>query len=395
MNANSRAVTVVGAGIVGVMIAERLAAAGATVTVVDGGEIAGGTTGATFAQANASYSEYWNYFDLRWAGMRAYERMAHEGSAPWWYNVGTLNVARTGDDFAAQDAHVNRLIELGYPAERLLGEATAVEPAFASFESQRIYRYPGEGWVDAPAMARDFADRAKRQGVIFHTSDAVVAIHRAGDTVTGVRLASDTEIASDELIVCGGRWTDDILRLTGEESHFVASIEAAGTPVPGLLVITEPVEGSVRQVASVDDICYRPHDGGRTMVWSPTEDYQLGEAGGLDADAASAERIGRDLLERSAEFVPALRSSRMESALVTARAMPIDGSPIVGRPFGLSGVYMALAHAAVTIAPALADLVVAETLHGRDEEGLAKFRPDRITTGSSALATKQEEHHDI
>lgn len=389
MSTAPRKVIVVGAGIVGVMVAERLAAAGASVTVVDAGGIAGGTTGITFSQANASYSGYWNYFDLRWAGMRAYERMGREGNAPWWHNVGTLNVARTGDDFAAQDAHVERLAALGYPAERLVGDATAVEPAFASFASQRIYHFPGEGWVDAPAMARDFADRGARGGVEFRTNDGVIEIHRTGRTVTGVRLASGARLASDELIVCGGRWTDEILRLTGEESHFVATTEAAGTPVPGLLVVTEPLEGSVRQVASVDDISYRPHDGGRTMVWSPTEDYLIGAQGGLHVDPETADRIGRELLERSAEFVPALRTTRMESALVTARAMPVDGSPIVGRPFGLDGCYVALAHAAVTIAPALADLVVSETLHDHDEESLARFRPDRIDAAASSILTTE------
>ncbi|WP_109212215.1 MULTISPECIES: FAD-binding oxidoreductase [Microbacterium] len=389
MSADTRTVTVIGAGIVGVMIAERLANAGATVTVVDSGEIAGGTTGATFSQANASYSGYWRYFDLRWAGMRAYARMAAEGNAPWWHNVGTLNVARTGDDFASQDAHVNSLIELGYPAERLHGDATAVEPAFATFESKRIYRYPGEGWVDAPAMTRDFAERASLLGATFRTGDAVTDILRDGDTVTGVRLASGDTLDSDEVIVCAGRWTDELLSLTGEESRFVAEREAAGTPVPGLLVITEPVEGSVQQVASVDDISYRPHDGGRTMVWSPTEDYQLGDIGGLDADQEAADRIGQALLERSAEFVPALRNARMEQALITARALPVDGSPIIGRPFGLNGLYMVFAHAAVTIAPAVADLVTAETLHGRDEDALAQFRPDRIRADVSSILTTE------
>jgi glycine/D-amino acid oxidase-like deaminating enzyme len=377
----ARKYVVVGAGVLGVTTAYRLAQAGADVTVVDAGEIGGGTSGATFAQVNASYGGYWDYFDLRRAGVEGYSRMQQEaGGAPWWHNIGTLAVYRDRDQVAELDDHLDRLLGVGYPAARVLGQPATLDSALAPLDAERAYHFPSEGYVDVDAMVADLAGRAGGNGATFRTNDPVTAVLKSGQDVTGVRLRSGETLACDELIICCGRWTDEVLALAGLETQYVAHHSAMHTPVPGLLVVTEPVRGSVKTVISVDDVAYRPDRENRTMVWSGVVDGHLQELGGRDADPDVPDRLAKELLTRASEFVPALRSVSMHKAMVTARAMPTDGLPIVGRPAGIDGVYVLLAHAAVTLAPALADLVVAEVIHGRNDGMLDRFRPDRLVS---------------
>ncbi len=68
-------VVVVGAGMLGAALAYRLARAGARVTVVDAGEPGGGTSGSSFAWANANDKTPLDYFRLNKAGMEAHRRL--------------------------------------------------------------------------------------------------------------------------------------------------------------------------------------------------------------------------------------------------------------------------------------------------------------------------------
>lgn len=386
-----RRCVVVGAGVVGVTTAYRLAQAGADVTLVDAGDVGGGASGATFAHVNASYAGYWSYVELRRAGLDGYRRLQQEiGGAPWWHDTGYLSVHRCGNQVAELDRHLDRLLAMGYPAARISGQPSALEPALAHLDAERAYHFPSEGYVDTAAMLKDLAGRTGELGASVRTGDPVTALLTSGQDVTGVRLRSGETLACDQLILCCGRWTDEVLGLAGLESQYVEHDFAAGTPVPGLLVVTEAVRGSVNNVVSVDDVNYRPYGENQTMVWSGTVDRQLLELGGENADPDVPIRLGKELLAAASQFVPALESVPMHRAMVTVRAMPADGLPIVGQPSGLHGVYVVLAHAAVTLAPALADVVVAEVVHGRNDARLDRFRPDRpVSTDAHTRIMKE------
>jgi glycine/D-amino acid oxidase-like deaminating enzyme len=370
---------VVGAGVVGVTSAYRLAQAGAEVTVVDGGRVGGGATGATFAHVNASYAGYWDYVELRRAGLDGYGRLAQEpGGARWWHQTGYLSVHRSGSGFDDHDQHLSRLQRMGYPAVQVDAEPNTVEPALARFTAARSYSFPAEGYVDLQDMLADLLARCRRLGAEVRTGDPVIAVMTSGNDVTGVRLRSGATLECDGVIVCSGRWTDQLLALAGVESQFVAHDEAGGTPVPGLLVVTEAVPGSVTRVSSVDDVNCRPDGQDRTMLWSALVDRELQRLGGPEADPDAVDRLAGELLAAASTHVPALRAARVHRTMVTMRAMPADGLPIVGPLPGAAGLYVMLAHAAVTLAPVLADVVVSEVAHQRSDSRLDRFRPGRL-----------------
>lgn len=59
--------------------------------------------------------------------------------------------------------------------------------------------------------------------------------------------------------------------------------------------------------------------------------------------------------------------------------MPRDGMPIVGSLPGLASVYVAAAHASVTLAPVLGELVAEEIIENKTAARLESFRPARFS----------------
>lgn len=58
--------------------------------------------------------------------------------------------------------------------------------------------------------------------------------------------------------------------------------------------------------------------------------------------------------------------------------MPADGEPIVGPVADVPGLYLAVMHSAVTLAPAVGRLVARELVDGTVEPTLTRCRPDRF-----------------
>jgi glycine/D-amino acid oxidase-like deaminating enzyme len=68
----------------------------------------------------------------------------------------------------------------------------------------------------------------------------------------------------------------------------------------------------------------------------------------------------------------------LERYTVGYRPMPSDGFPIVGRARDLAGLYLAVTHSGITLAPAIGLFAAEELLDGRREDLLAPYRPTRF-----------------
>jgi glycine/D-amino acid oxidase-like deaminating enzyme len=58
--------------------------------------------------------------------------------------------------------------------------------------------------------------------------------------------------------------------------------------------------------------------------------------------------------------------------------MPVDGEPVVGPVPGIAGLYVAVMHSAITLAPAVGRLVAAEIGNGEQAPELSGTRPTRF-----------------
>ena len=135
-------IAIIGAGIVGAAIAYRLAEAGQNVTVIEAGAPASGASGRSFGWINASFFADEAHFKLRSEGIAAWRRLSMP-DVRWpgclWFE----------DEGAGFDQMAAALFEMGYPVERLDGEAVALaEPGLATPPS-RALRFAGEGVGEA------------------------------------------------------------------------------------------------------------------------------------------------------------------------------------------------------------------------------------------------------
>lgn len=67
-----------------------------------------------------------------------------------------------------------------------------------------------------------------------------------------------------------------------------------------------------------------------------------------------------------------------DSYKIGYRPMPKDGFPIIGRASGLAGLYLAVTHSGITLAPAIGRFAADEILNNNSEPLLAPYRLSRF-----------------
>lgn len=72
---------------------------------------------------------------------------------------------------------------------------------------------------------------------------------------------------------------------------------------------------------------------------------------------------------------------QLRSVHVGVRPIPADGAPIIGPLPGVTGVYVAVMHSGVTLAPTVGAAVAHEILTGEQVQELEGCRPDRFIKG--------------
>ena len=362
-------VVVIGAGIVGSSIAYRLAAADATVTVVERGEPGRGTTANSFAWVNANNKTPRPYYDLNLAGMDEHRRLLDElGPGDWYHPDGNLIWHGPEDQTELHD-RVERLRSWGYAAEWLDARTVTddLEPGIACPDpEQRVAWFPEEAWVDAPALVGRLLAAARERGAALRTGAAVVEVDTHGGRVDGVILAGGDRLAADVLVNAAGPSADQIAAL-------------AGLPLPlanktGVLVRVGISGQPVRRLLHLPGLNLRP-DGNRRLLLQDTRlDDQLDDRRALAADDAPV----TDLIARTRQAVPALGPARVTAVGIAVRPIPSDGLPSAGADPALAGYYEAVTHSGVTLGPLLGRLLAREILDGAVDPLLAPFRPDRF-----------------
>ncbi len=94
---------------------------------------------------------------------------------------------------------------------------------------------------------------------------------------------------------------------------------------------------------------------------------------GIDAEASARECRGR----MRALLKPAV-TLELDHFTIGGRPTPRDGFPAVGRPSGLDGVYVAVMHSGVTLAPAIGRFVADEIMDGTRDSMIAGYGLDRF-----------------
>ena len=210
---------VIGAGILGLAVARRLAEVepGVELTVLDkesrvGVHQTGHNSGV--AHAGIYYTPGSLKAKLCRRGIELLKPYC-EQHAITYDECGKLIVARDVDELSRLDEIERRGTANGVPGLRRLGprEMVEVEPYVRGVAALHS---PTTAIVDFAAVARAYADDVRAAGGTLQLGYEVAAIERRHGEVR-VRSSVGDELAFDRLVVCGGLYSDRLAQMAGED----------------------------------------------------------------------------------------------------------------------------------------------------------------------------------
>lgn len=365
-------VCIIGGGVVGSSIAFRLAHDHAVdVTVVDPKDPGTGTTSVSFAWVNASNKRPRSYFDLNFAGMREYRRLANEWrEAPWLYQGGCLT---TQGHLADIGECVDIVRSWGYSAELLDARTVnaALEPA-AQFGDPNlpIGYFPEESCVDAVALTKAFADGAASRGAACLYGVPVTSISHVGDRFA-LTLGDDTRINADIVVNAAGAAADKVGALLG--------VPVPLAPTVGLVALMSAEQHPVGRVIHTADIDVRPEGPNMLRLHHTAVDEELALG---NADRVS---LTTRLLRNAISLLPNLKDAHVVRSYVGVRPIPADQVSSIGALSTIPGYFEAVTHSGVTLGPLIGRLLADEIVTEKADPITDPFRPDRfIRTASPA-----------
>lgn len=350
-------VLVVGAGIIGASIAYHLAKAGARVAIIEAGQPGGVATRRSWAWINASWGNPEIYFRLRIRSMAEWRRLERE--------VPGLGVAWAGGliwDLPTNEleAYAVEHAAWGYGIRRVDRAAAArIEPQLASPPEFSLH-VAEEGSVEPLAAAHALLAAARSIGVQVIANRPVRALTRHNGRVVGVETDAGT-IAADEIVAAAGAETAALVASAG--------IALPLDSPPGLLIASKPHPKLLNGLVMSPGLHVRQTTEGRLLGGA---DFGGGDPG-VDAAATS-----RDLFEVMRGMFKDGASLAYEYHTLGYRPMPGDGFPIVGRAPKIDGLYVAVLHSGITLAPAVGLFAAEEIMTGARNALLEPYGPERF-----------------
>jgi glycine/D-amino acid oxidase-like deaminating enzyme len=367
-------VAIVGAGIIGTALADRLAAGGAEVILIDGADPGRGTSRTSLGWLNANDKHPRSYFELSAESMQAWRELAAEFGDPAWYQpTGNLAWATSPSAREELQARVHRLADWGYAAELITPHyAGALEPGLRIRHDADVAFFRDEGYVDGLPAVQALASRASAAGAVLHTGQAVDGLLTSGGRVTGVRLAWGMTLEADVVVCCAGWRTGELVSPLGVSLPLVDAT-APRSKAPGLLVTFLGLRNRPRRVIHAPHFHARPGASGSLLLGATDIDAEVDLAG----DQSGLMKLADRLRERAANVIPAVGGTHALPGEVCVRPLPSDGHPIAGWAPGVDGLYVAVTHSGITLAPVLARHMATEIIDGGEMEALAAYRPGR------------------
>jgi glycine oxidase len=358
-------VAVIGAGIVGAAVAERLARAGHDVTLVERGAVGGEaswTAGGLLTPVHP-----WNYpqclleLDMESFGMwpDLARRLREEtGVDLELRRTGMLTLVETDEDEGEADRRAAWRSEQGEPTERLTAAAALAEEPALNPEIRGALFTPGLSQVRNHRAAPALALAAERRGsrVLEHTS--VLGLTQRNGRVRGVRTSSGP-VDADHVVLCAGAWSGVLLPGGNDPT----------TPARGQILLLRTAPGALRHMVLAGGNYLVPRADGRILAGSTVEYVGFDTNVTLDGLRSIADAVHR--------MTPGLGSARVEDSWAGLRPDTPDHLPLLGR--AQPGLVVATGHfrSGIMLAPVTAEIVL-ELVEERCERDLAPFDPNRF-----------------
>jgi glycine oxidase len=364
---------VIGAGVMGLAIAWRLAQAGCRVAVFDRGEAGRGASWAAAGMLAAAVETEPGeeaLLPLALESQRLWPEFAGEVEAASGLPVdyrddGTLVVALTRDD-AEQLRHSYEFqTGLGLDIAWLnAAETRRREPHLKPGIAAAVWS-PRDHQVDNRRVVRALGAAAQRAGVELHEHCPVREIALAGGRAAGIVTERGHEPA-DVVVLAAGAWSRDIGGIPPERRPPVRPIKGQM-----LALRMDPAAPLLRHVIWLPRGYLVPRRDGRLIVGGTVEERGFDDnltAGGILA-----------LLEGAWRAVPAIEELPIAETWVGFRPGSRDDAPILG-PSGIDGLVVATGHHrnGILLTPVTAAVISAYILTGRLPDIALAFTPERF-----------------
>ncbi len=388
-------VVIVGGGILGVSLAYELARRTLRVTLLEAHALGSGTTGSGFGWVNATSKAEVDdaYFQMNVTSMSLYEEMLsrHHAEAVGISTGGTLFWSKDSDSRDRLRQRSAKLQERGYLATNVTpAEMEALEPHIrfpkqGSEESEGCF-CPMDKWVDSSRLVRFLAESARRNNADIREYAPVTEFLLDSLGSIGMVKTESHQIATRTVILACGGQTPQIIAKLRPDPQLLACVPLKR--VPGVLTETAPQTALhlARRVLYPPDaggLHLRPTASGGLLIGADDTDL-LAQQGTLSPSQLAD--IGRGLVVRASDWVSGLAISEVAQTATTYicnRPIPADERPIVGNLPGIQGVFVAVTHSGITLAPYLSSLLAEEIVHRKAPEALAPYRPERFLQRSA------------
>jgi glycine oxidase len=318
-------VAIIGAGVVGMGIAWRLAAR-ADVAVFDRGRAGAGAShaaaGMLAACAEAEPGEeelvaLGRECQARWPGF-AEELFKASGVDVELRREGTLILALTADDQATIAHQFDFQRKLGLPLEWLSPAATrAKEPHLAGKLAGAVFS-PEDHQVDNRRLVAGLRIAAEAAGAKIYEHRPVREITVHGGRATGLVLEDDTRIEADIVVLAAGAWSRGIGGLPPDRRPPVRPIKGQM-----LALRMDPAAPLLRHVLWAPGAYLVPRLDGRLIIGATVEEK------GFDTTITAGGMLA--LLEATWRAIPAIEELPIDEQWVGHRPGSRDDAPILGR----------------------------------------------------------------
>lgn len=364
-------VGIVGAGVCGLGIGWRLAAAGCRVDVFDRAEpgraASWAAAGMLATRAEAEPGEETllalNLESQRmWPGFAA-ELTAASGISVDYRDEGTLIVALDRDDAEALRFNYDYQRGLELDVEWLSGaEARKREPFLSPNVSAGVFS-PGDHQVDNRRLVEALVQACRAAGVQIHAGTEVKAIDVAAGRARGLVLAGEEGGTRpyDVVVLAAGAWSRGIAGVPD-------ALKPPVRPLKGqmLSVQMDPRDPLLRHVVWAPGVYLVPRNDGRMIIGATVEEK------GFDASLTAGGVL--DLLRSTWEALPGMTELPIVEMWVGHRPTSRDDAPILG-PTAVEGLVMATGHHrnGILLTPVTADAVSRYILSGKVMPAIEPF----------------------
>ncbi|MFT0893253.1 glycine oxidase ThiO [Pseudochelatococcus sp. G4_1912] len=376
----SDSIIIIGAGVIGLSIAWRLASRGARVSVYDRAKAGSGAShaaaGMLAACTEIEPGEEW-LLPLNRESQRLWPAFAEElehvsGMSIDLRQEGTLHVALNADEHARLRHHLALQEKMALPVNWLsAAEVRAREPLLAG-AAGGIWS-PEDHQVDNRKLAQALRIAALKVGVTLHEETQVDRIIIEDGYATAVEIAGEHHSATT-IVLAAGAWSRGICGLTPD-------IRPPVRPIKGQMLALgmEADNPLIRHVIWASGIYLVPRLDGRLIVGATVEERGFDEcltAGGM-----------LSLLQNAWRALPGIEELPLIETWTGFRPGSRDDAPILG-PSAVPGLVYATGHHrnGILQTPVTADAITRLILDGqRDEISLpfdaSRFRPAAISRG--------------